>query len=309
MTVINGIKMNRKTFLSSHFPDVVTKWNKYFCKLKEVNSWYISSDYCLDDKDKPNDVMTFTIFPFDHPYTIRDGIKQYLPKDIKDFKNLSEKALNYIKTFPYFFSMAFIIEHKNDMFKLEENKSLLNDVIKHMENWPKPKKEEFIHKMKKFRSYLNRKDVDLKTLSDMAITSNIMSFIIEFLMIKANAKHIMWISDRDRITDFQDGIVSEFVRLGYANLVNNRVPDKEVYGFWGGKEYDKKIFDEFVRIPDYISGALAAIDFEDSNNIPEKHYKLFDKGIIDNDRICIMHIDHGKDADTWSELNIGRMSL
>lgn len=46
--------------------------------------------------------MTFTIYPFTHPYLLRNGIKQYLSKDIKDFKNLSDKAVNYIKEAPYF---------------------------------------------------------------------------------------------------------------------------------------------------------------------------------------------------------------
>lgn len=95
--------MNRKTFLSSHFSDFVEKWNKYYSKFKRIDFWFVTSDYCLDDRNKPNDVMTFTIFPFDHPYILKNGIKQYLSKDIKDFKNISNEAIRYIKTFPYFF--------------------------------------------------------------------------------------------------------------------------------------------------------------------------------------------------------------
>lgn len=247
--------------------------------------------------------MTFTIFPFDHPYILKNGIKQYLSKDIKDFKNISNEAIRYIKTFPYFFSIAFIIKNKNEIFKLDSNKQHLDNIIKQMESWPHNKKEEFIHKMKKFRNYLDRKEVDLKTLSDMSITVNIMSSIIEFLLIKTRARHIIWISDRDRITDFQDGIVNEFVRIGYASLVNKRVSDNEVYGFWGGKEYDKQTFDELIRIPDYISGAIASINFEDSSEAPEKHYNLFDQSIVNNDRISIMHLDN---TDIWSELEFKR---
>lgn len=205
--------MNRKTILSSHFPDFVEKWKKFQQNFKRVDSWYIVSDYCLDDKNKPNDVMTFTIYPFTHPYILKNGIKQYLSKDIKDFKNLSQKAVNYIKEAPYFFSLAFIIEDKNNIFQLEENKQHLDQMIKYMEYWPEKKRDEFIHKIKKFREYLNRKEVDLKTLSNISITVHIMASIIEFLLIKANAKHILWISDRDKITDFQDSIVSEFVRI------------------------------------------------------------------------------------------------
>lgn len=298
--------MNRKTILSSNFPDFVEKWKKFQQNFKRVDSWYIVSDYCLDDKNKPNDVMTFTIYPFTHLYILKNGIKQHLSKDIKDFKNLSEKAVNYIKAAPYFFSLAFIIEDKNNVFKLDCNKQLLDQAIKHMENWPETKREEFIHKIKKFREYLNRKEVDLKTLSNISITVHIMSSIIEFLLIKANAKHILWISDRDKITDFQDGVVSEFVRIYYANLLNKRVSDHEVYGFWGGKEYNKEIFDELVRIPDYICGSLASMDFDNVEKIPEKHYDLFDKSIMDNERIYIMNIKHGENEDTLSDLKFTR---
>lgn len=298
--------MNRKTILSSNFPDFVEKWKKFQQNFKHIDSWYIVSDYCLDDKHKPNDVMTFTIYPFTHPYILKNGIKQHLSKDIKDFKNLSEKAVNYIKEAPYFFSLAFIIEGKNNVFKLESNKQLLDQTIKHMEDWPEKKKKEFIHKIKKFREYLNRKEVDLKTLSNISITVHIMSSIIEFLLIKANAKHILWISDRDTITDFQDGVVSEFVRIYYANLLNKRVSDDEVYGFWGGKDYDKEIFDELVRVPDYICGSLASMDFNNVEGIPDKHYDLFDKSIVDNERIYIMHIKHGQNEDTLSDLKFTR---
>ena len=299
--------MNRKTILSSHFPDFVEKWNKFYNKFKQVDSWYVVSDYCLDDKDKPNDVMTFTIYPFTHPYLLRNGIKQHLSKDIKDFKHLSDNAVNYIREAPYFFSLAFIIDAKNNVFSLDHSKQVLDETIKNMENWPKTKREEFIHKLKKLRNYLNRKEIDFKTLSNISITTHIMSYIIEFLLIKANAKHIIWISDRDKITDFQNGVISELVRIGYTSLLNKRVSNNEVYGFWGGKEYNKEIFDELVRIPDYISGAIASMDFEDVYKVSEKHYNLFDKSIVDNERIYIMHLKRNQDNDTLSNLMFTRI--
>jgi len=175
-----------------------------------------------------------------------------------------------------------------------------------MERWPKKKREEFIHKMKSFRNYLNRKEIDVKILSDIGVTVHIISAIIEFLLIKTNTKHILWISDRDKITDFQDGIVHQLIRLGYSNLLKKRVSDHEVYGFIESKQYDKERFDELIRIPDYICGALASMDFDDSDKVPEKHYNLFDKSIVDNDRICIMHIEHGEPADFLSEVKFTR---
>lgn len=216
------------------------------------------------------------------------------------------EAFNYIKNSYYFFTLAFVIEGKNEIFNLNTNKQLLDKTIKLMEDWPEKKREEFIHKMKKFRNYLNRKAIDKKTLSDIGITVHIMSTIIEFLMVKANAKHIYWISDRDTITSFQDGIVHEFIRLGCASLLNRRIPDDQMYGFVDAKEYDKEICDEFIRVPDYICGSLASMDFNNVEEIPDKHYDLFDKSIVDNERIFIMNIKHGENEDTLSDLKFTR---
>lgn len=140
----------------------------------------------------------------------------------------------------------------------------------------------------------------------LGITVHIMSTIIEFLMVKANAKHIYWISDRDTITSFQDGIVHEFIRLGCASLLNRRIPDDQMYGFVDAKEYDKEICDEFIRVPDYICGSLASMDFNNVEEIPDKHYDLFDKSIVDNERIFIMNIKHGENEDTLSDLKFTR---
>ena len=136
-----------------HFPDFVRKWKKFHGKLKHIDVWYITSDYCLDDKEKPNDVVTFTLFPFGDPYIIKELIKQHVSKDLKHCRDVSKNAIKYIKESPYFFSLAFIIKDKNKVFNLDANKQLLDDTIKGMENWPKEKREEFIHSFKELREY------------------------------------------------------------------------------------------------------------------------------------------------------------
>lgn len=94
----------------------------------------------------------------------------------------------------------------------------------------------------------------------------------------------------------------------YSNLLNKRIYDNEVYGFWGGKEYNKEIFDELIRVPDYISGAIASMDFDNVDKTPEKHYNLFDKSIVDNERICIMGLEHHQGEDILGEIKFTRHS-
>lgn len=48
------------------------------------------------------------------------------------------------------------------------------------------------------------------------------------------------------------------------------------------------------------------MDFNNVEEIPDKHYDLFDKSIVDNERIFIMNIKHGENEDTLSDLKFTR---
>ena len=288
------LTMDHKTFLSKTFPDFVNQWNKYAQQLKtletNIDKWVITSDYCLDDKNRANDIMTFSIFPLCLAPLLKQGIKEHLNEDLKHTTKLSDFAIKFIKEFPYIFSICVIIKDKNNIVQIDQNKEILDKLILSMKKWPENKQKEF-SKIKTLRDYFNRKNADKKTLSEICIVCHIMSIIIEFLMIKSHAKQIIWISDRDAITNFQDGIISELVRIGYANLIHNRVPDHEVFAAVKGKDYEKDLYDELIRIPDYISGTVADIDFQDKDKATDKHYTLFDQSIVGNERIFLMEID------------------
>ena len=297
--------MNRKTFLSMHFPDFVKKWNVYYHNYRQTDYWCITSDYCLDDKDKQHDVMAFSIFPITYANTLKNDVHNSLPKDIKEFKNLSDKAISYIEGCPYVFSIVLIIENKNEIFDLERSKNSLDNLIKNIEKWPEEKKEEFIHRIKLLRKYLDRKQINRKLLSSISITIHAMSAIIEFLLLKTNAKHVIWISDRDSITNFQNNdIVHLLVRQGFANLVRNRVEDNRIYGMLSDSKYDPDLLDDLIRIPDYICGSIASMNFDNPENVPEKDYELFDKALFNHERIYYMNIKHNKDSNNEIITNI-----
>ena len=49
------------------------------------------------------------------------------------------------------------------------------------------------------------------------------------------------------------------------------------------------------------------MNFSDVNKIPDKHYKLFAKSIVDNERIYIMKIEHQQNEDILSDLKFTRV--
>ncbi|WP_139794281.1 hypothetical protein [Chromobacterium violaceum] len=91
-----------KTFL--------TNLRGYLGGHKGVTDFALISDYCVDDKDKPNDVIAFTIAPC-HVASTRSmaELDQLIPKDIKktaEVTNGISKALNDSR----FFHVAFMLD-------------------------------------------------------------------------------------------------------------------------------------------------------------------------------------------------------
>lgn len=111
--------MDTKTTLSSHIPSFMHDWRNYKRGLRglKFTDWIISSDYCLDDKNKLNDVITFTIFPRVFPKELFSEINRYVPADIKNVTHFSDVTLNYLKSSPYFFNISVLLENKENFFR------------------------------------------------------------------------------------------------------------------------------------------------------------------------------------------------
>src|SRR5450830_980400 len=62
-----------------------------------VTKWYISADFCLHDKDRPNNVFAFSIIPHDAMFeSIKDEIRTAIPKDWKKSKNILPAAVAFL---------------------------------------------------------------------------------------------------------------------------------------------------------------------------------------------------------------------
>lgn len=60
--------------------------------------WMLYSDYCLDDKNKPNDVLTFVLIPFINEAKYQElekKINETQPVDIKHTKNINKEFMSY----------------------------------------------------------------------------------------------------------------------------------------------------------------------------------------------------------------------
>jgi hypothetical protein len=89
---------------------------------------------------------------------------------------------------------------------------------------------------------------------------------------------IAWVSDRDAIIDKFDGFVFDNMYFWYEISVTDQSFEKvntEIV-FVEPEKIGINYFDELIRIPDYVAGALASIDTENKDNLIDiqDKYKL-----------------------------------
>lgn len=305
------MEMDKKTTLTKTIPDLMEKWQRYKRGLKgiKITDWCISSDYCFGDPDKL-DVATFTIFPIDCMRIINREIKENLPHDIKKVKQFSEKELNYLKNSKYFFNISFVIENLKYAFNEEKALKEFSDTLKAYETMNIDKNNESIKERHKqlveICNYLKQKSHSTKKLSQMYFVAQIVSTIMEFLLIKEKGRNLRWCSDRGHIASFLDGIMFTLVPVYLHHYLKNRVIDYYIHLPLEIKETDKEYpYDTFIRVPDIITGVMSSLVFTDIGLTvqKEKHCHVLSEILVNNPRIIAIacnYLENGQPL--WQNL-------
>ncbi len=285
--------MNRTITLSSFGEEFFRKWKCYKKNIsnREIKEWLICSDYCIDAKSK-NDTLTFTIFPSNLRFKIFKETKQILTQDMKHITNISKEVLDYLKNNKECFSIGIILRNKKlFVHNLNEMSKHLHAQIEDYKTMPedlqKQKKEE--HRLiVDFVNYIDSKKCDKKLVSYFFLVMQTVAFIMEFLIIRENANSIYWISDRDKIISFDDGVIYYLLNALVFLLVKERKKDYKI-GLFPFEELQH--FDSILRIPDIITGTLSSISSKNGAVFAEKekHRDVFRDVIYNNPRIFLMY--------------------
>lgn len=258
------------------FLDVLTKREITYFKnflsgfnLKNTN-WYLLSDYCIGDDGKFNDVITFTLLAkHDTLENISDYINSIAPVDLKKTKKVSHEFLTYLNSpLVYHFSLVIPKEQfllnklitKEEMVIINSNlKFIISNTIK-----DKPDMSEYysgvLSRIDMIESELNRKTFNDKLFRKMFLVGSFGASIIYYLKMYSIPKSICWVSDRDAITQKFDSYVFDYMSMMYNMQPTNEMLTQDVFNliFEPVAEHGKNIFDQLVRIPDFIAGTLSS---------------------------------------------------
>ena len=180
----------------------IVDFRNYLTSLDGCKKWMIHSDYCIGDKNKPNDVAVFSILP--HLTTYGDQtnfISKNISNDIKKTRKIKASSIKTIRS-GLFFHFCFVMDKRRYLFKTEEFKNekenmklAVKESQKIINSWEKSTKVENYYKsidnrIASLLREMEQKNFNLTLFKDITLISLFSAYITHLLTKEAGAKMV-----------------------------------------------------------------------------------------------------------------------
>jgi len=243
-----------------------TLFKNFLATNSGIAKWMISADYCLRDSTRANDCYAFSIIPYRESFSdLTHSIRAALPKDIKKARYLSQAGVDLLME-THIFHIAIVVPKDRDIFNngpasnpLEISREVAQitfDQAREMERG-----DAALQPLRKMVEAARAKRFNYELYGDLLLLGFFFPFVSLLLNRERKAEIIGWISDRDNMTTWGDGVVwnnaiENFRGLGELSQIDVEgtrvciaVPDQQSGPTW---------LDELIRLPDYFAGTIAA---------------------------------------------------
>ena len=287
-------------FAKEEIRNVITEYQN---KNSKISKWLMFSDYCLDDKNKSNDVMTFVLMPFESEakYSeMQQKIHEMQPSDIKKTNTVNKAFLSYLKS-ENMLIFSFLFDDRKHFLALSHNQCLegvkrtLQTIYDCYEGWKRTADNEdilkhynkVVSKIKQLLATLNGKNPDIKLLNDILITAFLGAYVSAKVLENLSIEIFGWFSDRDKVISGKDNIIVPIFNFYQHNMLGGKqfkfctfTPDDKVEPF----------FDDFNRIADVVTGAIADYNLEENYITADKVKTVLIHLLADNKQVFIFRI-------------------
>ena len=257
--------------------------------------WMLYSDYCLDDKNKPNDVLSFALVPFisEAKYLeLEQKIKETQPVDIKHTRNISSEFMDYIKT-QAVFSFSFIVNDRQLLFGNDEAEQVKN-VQTILEGWKagftrwrdnadngqqRDGYKDTIAKInKQLREIFLKKKVK-DQIDVLLITILAAYYTASILKMLPDIQIFGWFPDRDKTNETCEGLA-----VPIFNALQYEFMGAKQYQFCAAKPDSQTVpfYDNENRIADIICGTIADYNMQKNQISKEKFDEVLQGLMADN---------------------------
>lgn len=281
----------------------INDFREYIAENDDVNKVMIFSDYCIGDENKPNDVFSFTIMPYDDWFdNLRNEIRNLSKKDIKEKQSIEPEFISYLKN-RRLFHLNFIINERKGITRREDidEKQVVSTMLENtdlmLDKWiiNTPSNADYFREIKKkmsaIKSEMQKKAPNYKIFRDTILLSLLAGYICYLLVKEAKPEIVSWFSDRDKMVDVYGRVAYENFGMNYHGLCEKNGISSEItkicVGIPATNNAGDLWFDEMIRIPDHFAGTLADWDIDNNLNSKDKFVSMIEGAMADN-HFCVI---------------------
>ncbi|MGG8289645.1 hypothetical protein PGR03_24075 [Klebsiella sp. 141196] len=280
------------------------KIKKFFEKNSHITKWMIFSDYVLYDKNKPNDVVTFSICPYTEDFfELGKRIDSLSFKDTKKLKRINKEFINFIKK-SEILNLSILLSKDRKLDPLNEREMLKTRykmAIKQINIWIENQGEkkyfkQLIKNLQLVLTELDKPGANLKAIRDIEIISSLTAYIAFQISQEIKIDTIGWFSDRDamlsyKIAKFSKPIIYDLAYNTYHILMYNIDEEYKEKFVFGLPEAEGKVwYDSYNRVPDLIAATLADYNYEKNICSHDKYIPVIEEILADSENSIIYKI-------------------
>lgn len=248
-------------------------FNDWFQAIPNSAAWYIVSDYSLGNPNKQNDAFAFAILlNHDTVANISKYISEVAPRDLKSSRSPSAGLTSYL-TCPVSFSLNFVVERQSqylrDYILEEETRVFLADARELSMHWSKnvPANSAYWKavegRLEQMELEMRRRSRPQSLIRRIMLTAVFGATTLMLIHRQKLPQAIRWISDRDAIFDRHDGLAFDLAFILFTLMRSQedlqQQSDHPMITFGLPGMDGEHMYDELIRLPDYLAGTLADI--------------------------------------------------
>lgn len=284
----------------------IIQFRNFLKKYSDVTKWFMCSDYCLDDKSKANNVVSFVIYPYILDFKEWNSVIESMQKtDLKHCRQVSSSFCNFAKM-GFFFSFNFILDENCILEKWKDKFTLdraIDDFIAMTKKWQETTPENagdyrrINKKLHDLRNQTRGKKFSYKLLGRIMEVSFLASYLKYLLYREAkDIETFCWLSDRDAITSWNNGIYFDLYHMVSHCIISEKLtPEKDnlVEELMINDINENMFYDPLNRVADFICGGIADFNFVNGMVSGNKQKTIMEEVVTDNDYLIILKIDKG----------------
>ncbi len=288
-----------EVFYQSSIGDMRTAYFRHF---QSLDSWIMLSDYYFGN-EKTNKVITFTSLPYLGALPeLQSIIRAIAPKDIKHARSIDGRWIEFLRQLPSL-NISFVFQQDKyfswlnsrafQEYMAEFCEILSAYVIYWRRNTIYQARLDTLTRNIQYAQKLLQQKKQIRMLCEAFVIALLGGYVGSLLCRATALTKLCWLSDRDRTNELGYNFVRDLFQVILIDVVKRNIS----FSFTTANSNSEEWYADLVRIPDFITGAIAGFDFDNIGNHTAKPVSTTFLGtyLANNRRDCFQYRFHVND--------------